>query len=73
MVDVLAQEVWNRMKRRVLHKVDGDRGDWIYPDDVFETILSGEPTRELVEWTVRETVEAIEEHARRTEIASDTY
>jgi len=49
MVDALTREVWDRMKRRMLDQVDGGRGDWTYPDDVFETILAGEPTREVVE------------------------
>jgi hypothetical protein len=67
MVDVLASEVWERMKRRMLDQVDSGRGDWIYPDDVFETILAGESTREVVEWAVRETVEAMEDHSKHGE------
>jgi hypothetical protein len=71
MVDALTREVWDRMKRRMLDQVDGGRGDWTYPDDVFETILAGEPTREVVEWAVRETVEAMADHSRRIGPAGD--
>ena len=63
MVEGLAREVWTRMKRRMLDRVDSGRGDWTYPDDVFENILAGEPTREVVEWAVRETLEAMQAQA----------
>jgi hypothetical protein len=72
MVDGLAREVWDRMKRRMLDLVDGGRQGWTYPDDVFEAILAGEPTREVVEWAVRETLELMEDNSMRSEQASES-
>jgi hypothetical protein len=71
MVEGLAREVWNRMKRRMLDRVDSGRGDWTYPDEVFENILAGEPTREVVEWAVRETLEAMQAQAGSGETGLD--
>jgi hypothetical protein len=71
MNDVLAREVWDRMKRHMLERVDSGRVDWTYPDEVFEIILAGEPTRDVVQWVVRETVEVMEDYSKRLESLTD--